>query len=130
MKRQVPLYSKTDSRVQINPGVDINILGNLNKICILTTGGTASASELTIDALRPYMEGKIITIGETTYGKFVGSITLYDSPKTDYIDRNASDLNKSHNWTMQPIVFAYWNSRNDAHPLITGTNKTEVLFLI
>ena len=24
---------------------------------------------------------------------------------------------------MQPIVFAYWNSRNDAHPLITGTNK-------
>ncbi|PUB35903.1 peptidase S41-like protein [Elizabethkingia sp. YR214] len=123
MKKQVPLYSKTDSRVQINPGVDINTLGNLNKICILTTGGTASASELTIDALRPYMEGRVITIGETTYGKFVGSITLYDSPSTDYINRNASDLNKSHNWTMQPIVFAYWNSRNDAHPLITETNK-------
>jgi hypothetical protein len=53
---------------------------------VLTTkGGTASASELTIDALRPYID--VFTIGETTYGKFV-SITLYDSPNDDYISYN------------------------------------------
>jgi C-terminal processing protease CtpA/Prc len=44
---------------------------NLNKIAIITTGGTASASETIINGLRPYMEVKVI--GTKTYGKPVGS---------------------------------------------------------
>ncbi|OPB98184.1 protease [Elizabethkingia meningoseptica] len=112
MKSTVPLYAKGNTRVPINDGVPINTLGNIKKVHFLTTKGTASASELTIDALRAYID--VFTIGETTYGKFVGSITLYDSPNNDYTSYD--NRNKSHNWTMQPIVFGYWNSRNDQHP--------------
>ncbi|ATL44657.1 S41 family peptidase [Elizabethkingia sp. HX WHF] len=112
MKNTVPLYAKGDTRTPINAGIPVNILGTIKKLYVLTTKGTASASELTIDALRPYID--VFTIGETTYGKFVGSITLYDSPNDDYISYN--NRSKSHNWTMQPIVFAYSNSRNDQHP--------------
>lgn len=43
---------------------------NLNRVFILTTGNTASASELIINGLRPFIN--IQTIGTTTHGKFVG----------------------------------------------------------
>ena len=49
---------------------------NLNEIIFLTTGGTASASELVIIALEPYMG--VTIIGEPTFGKFFGSFALYD----------------------------------------------------
>ena len=63
---------------------------DLNRIYILITSNTASASELIINCLDPYME--VILIGETnTTGKYVGSITVHDEAK-------------SGNWAMQPIV--------------------------
>jgi C-terminal processing protease CtpA/Prc len=40
---------------------------NLSRVIVLTTDSTASASELVINALRPYIE--VVTIGETTLGK-------------------------------------------------------------
>ena len=43
---------------------------NLNRVIILTTGGTASASEALINGLKPHI--KVVTIGTTTYGKPVG----------------------------------------------------------
>jgi C-terminal processing protease CtpA/Prc len=43
---------------------------NLQKVYILTSKYTASASEAVINCLRPYMGAdNVITIGETTYGK-------------------------------------------------------------
>ncbi|MEO5912315.1 MAG: S41 family peptidase [Pelobium sp.] len=45
-------------------------VANAIKAVFITTGNTASASELTINSLKPYMDVKII--GETTYGKPVG----------------------------------------------------------
>ena len=42
----------------------------LNQIYFIVTGSTASASELTINSLKPVMNVKLI--GETTYGKPVG----------------------------------------------------------
>lgn len=44
-----------------------NIGSNLSRVFVLTSNGTASASELVINGLRPYMD--VITIGEHTYGK-------------------------------------------------------------
>lgn len=44
-----------------------NIGSSLNRVFVLTSNGTASASELVINGLRPYMD--VITIGEHTYGK-------------------------------------------------------------
>jgi len=43
---------------------------NLNRVFFIVTGSTASASELLINNLKPYMDVKLI--GDTTYGKPVG----------------------------------------------------------
>ncbi len=43
---------------------------NLSRVFFIVTGGSASASELVINNLRPYMEVKLV--GDTTYGKPVG----------------------------------------------------------
>ncbi len=70
---------------------------NLTRVYILTTGGTASASELVINGLKPYIN--VIQIGTKTIGKNVGSVTLYDSPTF-----NKKDVNPRHTYAMQPIV--------------------------
>ncbi len=53
-------------------------LSGINRIVFLTTGGTASASELIINGLRPYID--VVLIGQNTRGKYVGSslITFED----------------------------------------------------
>lgn len=70
---------------------------NLNDIYILTTGNTASASELVINGLRPYMN--VVQIGEPTFGKFYGSYVLYDQNEPP-----------EHNWAIVPVVLKYSNS--------------------
>ncbi len=79
---------------------------DLERIYILTGRATASASELLITGLEPYME--VIQIGSVTRGKNEGSITLYDAPITDYISRQ--NANPNHRWAMQPIVFRLFNA--------------------
>ncbi|MDV3895578.1 protease [Elizabethkingia anophelis] len=120
LKSTVNLYQKGNTLVKTGSEA-VNALSGVGNVYVLTNEGTASASELTFDALRVYTN--VTTIGDPTYGKFVGSITLYDSPGSDYTD-NATK-NTKHNWTMQPIVFAYWNSRNDAHPVPSTTTDTK-----
>ncbi len=70
---------------------------HLNKVYILTTRSTASASELVINCLKPYIQ--VVQIGDVTTGKNVGSITLYDSPTF-----RKTDVNPNHKYAMQPIV--------------------------
>ena len=43
---------------------------NLNRVVIITTAATASASELLINALNPYID--VVTVGSNTFGKPVG----------------------------------------------------------
>lgn len=83
-----------------DPQEAINTLG-LTKVYILTSGSSASASELLINGLDPYMD--VVTIGTTTHGKYVGSVTIKDYD-------GEGDLNRSHRWAMQPIVFKISNS--------------------
>ncbi len=78
---------------------------DLNSLYVLTGSGTASASELTITGLKPYMD--VTTIGATTYGKYTASITL----KPDDIYDNKTDYNEFKNWGAQPIVLRYANSQ-------------------
>jgi C-terminal processing protease CtpA/Prc len=52
------------------------------RIAFIGTGGTASASELVINAFRPYLRSDIALIGSNTYGKPVGQIAL-DKPECD-----------------------------------------------
>lgn len=70
---------------------------HLNKVYILTTKATASASELVVNCLKPYID--VVQIGDVTTGKNVGSITLYDSPTF-----GKSNVNPNHKYAMQPIV--------------------------
>ena len=89
----------------IDNNISINSL-NLTSVYFITTNNSASASELVINSLLPYIDVK--TVGTTTHGKYVGSITLYDSP-TFY---SKKDINPNHNWAMQPIVLEIVNKNN------------------
>ena len=46
----------------------------LDRLIVVTTRGSASASELVINALRPFMP--VVIIGDTTYGKPVGQYAI------------------------------------------------------
>jgi C-terminal processing protease CtpA/Prc len=72
-----------------------NVGGALSRVFILTSDRTASASELIINGLKPYMP--VTLIGTTTYGKNVGSITITDD-------------SGQIKWGMQPIVLRSYNS--------------------
>jgi carboxyl-terminal processing protease len=77
-------------------------VGNLisGKVYVLTSNRTASASELLINSLKPYMD--VFIIGDTTVGKNVGSISLY----------RPNDLRNT--WGMQPIIVKWFNSLNES----------------
>ncbi|WP_347052700.1 S41 family peptidase [Flavobacterium olei] len=79
---------------------------NMSTVYILTTASTASASELIINGLKPYIN--VVQIGETTTGKNVGSFTVYDSPSLT----SKSGINPNHKYAMQPLVLKITNSQN------------------
>jgi C-terminal processing protease CtpA/Prc len=83
---------------------DVPVKLGLNKIHILTSSGTASASELTICGLEPYMDVKLI--GDSTYGKYTASITI----KPEHIYQTPSEYTDFKNWGIQPIVLRFANS--------------------
>ncbi len=70
---------------------------DLSRVYFLTTSHSASASELLIIGLDPYM--LVEQIGEDTYGKCYGSITIEDTEEP-----------VRHEWAMQPIVFKFANA--------------------
>jgi carboxyl-terminal processing protease len=83
---------------KIDGGANINSL-NLSKLYVLTTGSTASASELVINSLKAYIN--VVQIGTKTVGKNVGSITLYD---TKNFTRPSNGVTANSNYAMQPLV--------------------------
>ncbi|PWE00245.1 S41 family peptidase [Marinilabilia rubra] len=68
----------------------------LEKFYVLTTASTASASEMIIYGLEPYMD--VIQIGTTTHGKYYASTTFSDQA--------------NHNWAIQPIILRSINATN------------------
>jgi C-terminal processing protease CtpA/Prc len=70
-----------------------NSLSGINKVAVIVSSGTASASEMVINSLTPYVE--VSLIGETTYGKPVGM--------------NSKDICDQ---TIVPITFKYANSQD------------------
>lgn len=67
-----------------------------NKVYVLTSTRTASASELIINGLKPYMD--VFIIGDKTTGKNVGSVPFED------------DKNPTNKYGMLPIVSRSFNS--------------------
>jgi carboxyl-terminal processing protease len=80
-------YSKFAAKAQ-------NIGPQLKNLFILTSSRTASASELLINGLAPFMEVKLV--GGKTVGKNVGSVTL-------------SNEKAGIKWGLQPIVTKSFN---------------------
>ncbi|AEI49627.1 S41 family peptidase [Runella slithyformis] len=72
-----------------------NIGGNLQRVYVLVSSRTASASELVINGLKPFLD--VFLIGDVTVGKNVGSILIKD-PKNRFPQG------------MMPIVIKVFNS--------------------
>jgi carboxyl-terminal processing protease len=70
---------------------------NLSRIFFIGTKSTASASEMVINGVKPYLDETII-VGSATHGKPVGMYTFY--------------LNK-YNYVVLPICFKYTNANNE-----------------
>lgn len=79
---------------------NVGAMLNGNRVYVLTSSRTASASELIINSLRPYME--VFLIGDVTYGKNVGSNSIYETN------------NPKNKWGMQPIIVKIANSLGTA----------------
>lgn len=112
--------SKVFMKKKYNPGVEKDILNdpklgaafltsNFNdevanigsqlaggRVYILTSSRTASASELIINSLDPYMD--VFLIGDLTYGKNVGSISIFE------------ENDPKNKWGLQPIIMKVSNS--------------------
>ena len=88
---------------KFNSGETIESL-KLPKVAILTQPRTASASELVINALNPYIN--VLQVGTSTRGKYQGSVLVYDSPSF-----NRQHLNPMHRYAMLPLVLKTKNSQ-------------------
>ena len=84
---------------EIFTGEAINSL-NLTKAYVLTTKRSASASELVINGLNPYIN--MMQVGDTTTGKYQASFLLYDAPAPNF---SKSQANPGHTYAMLPLVF-------------------------
>jgi hypothetical protein len=72
-----------------------NIGNNLQRIFFLTGRNTASASEMVINGLKPFIT--CMLIGDTTVGKNLGSTLVHDTN------------NAQNQWAMMPIILKYFN---------------------
>ncbi len=89
-------------RTTTTNGSNLNTLG-LSKVHVITTGSSASASELVMVALEPYID--VVHVGDDTAGKFQASTTLYDSENF-----SRADANPAHRYALQPLIFKSVNS--------------------
>lgn len=78
--------------------IDPELPLNLTRLIALTSKSTASASELIINGLKPFMD--IILIGENTHGKPVGSYSFNDRDKK---------------YAINPISFAITNADGEGY---------------
>ena len=109
------LLNRFDSKIRTKES--INSL-NLSKVYILTSGSTASASELVINGLEPYID--VVQVGTATTGKFQASVTLYDSP-----DFGREGVNENHTYAIQPLIFKSANAAGKSD-YVNGLNPDVV----
>ena len=103
---------------ETDEGTPVNTL-NLNRVYILTSRSSASASELVINGLDPYMD--VVQIGATTRGKIEFSLTLVDDRERQgapyvYTPSRENQINPNNRWGMQAIVGVSENSAGFSAP--------------
>ncbi|HCM35658.1 MAG TPA: peptidase S41 [Chryseobacterium sp.] len=98
-----------------------NALG-LSKVYILTSNSTASAAEIVINNLKPYLQ--VIQIGNTTLGKDMAGFTVEDKRKPKHIS-----------WQIHPVIYKVFNAdgsgeySNGISPQITVNEYAELPLL-
>ncbi|MCS3870273.1 C-terminal processing protease CtpA/Prc [Chryseobacterium ginsenosidimutans] len=78
-----------------------NSLG-LNKVYILTSKSTASASEIVINNLKPYVQ--VIQVGDLTLGKDMAGFMIEDKRKP-----------KKITWQIHPVVYKVFNANGEGN---------------
>jgi C-terminal processing protease CtpA/Prc len=78
-----------------------NSLG-LNKVYILTSKSTASASEIVINNLKPYVQ--VIQVGDVTLGKDMAGFMIEDKRKP-----------KKITWQIHPVVYKVFNANGEGN---------------
>ncbi|MCF0167597.1 MAG: hypothetical protein HUJ93_02980 [Bacteroidales bacterium] len=87
---------------------------NLDKLYIITGEGSASASEMVLNGLKPLMN--VTQVGDTTYGKPNGMYVIYyPDDDASYDKYNAGNFN-SLQYVFLPICFYNTNSLNEKIP--------------
>ena len=76
----------------------------LSKLYVLTSNGSASASELLINSLEPYID--VVQIGDVTRGKNEFSTTLVDDRENSYLytPSRVNKINSKVQWAIQPLL--------------------------
>ena len=97
---------------RVASGSLINSL-NFSTLYVLTTGRSASASELLINGLDPYMQ--VIQVGGTTRGKNEFSLTMVDDPLRQgapyiYSPSRVNNINPDNRWAIQLLCGRIENS--------------------
>lgn len=94
---------KTINSLEVNPGI--------KHLWAITTGHSASASEMILCGLAPYMD--VTLVGSTTYGKFCGGYLIPAETWFDAISKEAKDLDvaaakkATAGWGIYVIVSKY-----------------------
>ena len=87
---------------------------DLDKLYIITGSGSASASEMVLNGLKPLMN--IQNVGDTTYGKPNGMyVLMYPGSNADYKKYNAGDFS-SLQYAFLPICFYNQNKLGENIP--------------
>jgi carboxyl-terminal processing protease len=94
------VYRHNTKQASRNRSARFRKIGNLNfnRVVFITSRGSASASELVINSLDPYLD--VVLIGDNTFGKPVGSFPLSDLYRTL----------RDNNVEIVPITFAIDNA--------------------
>ncbi len=79
-------------------------LWDFPKLYVLTSNSSASASELLINSLEPYMD--VVQIGDVTRGKNEFSTTLVDDRDNSYLytPSRVNQINPDVQWAIQPLL--------------------------
>ncbi|WP_296386475.1 S41 family peptidase [Winogradskyella sp.] len=102
----------------ISSGAAVNTL-NFEKVYVLTTGASASASELIINSLRPYID--VVQIGDITTGKTTINTLVFDSP-----DFSTQQVTNAHTYAMLPLI---GDSTNKDEELVPPTGLVPDIIL-
>jgi len=96
-----------------NKSIEAQSIG-LEHLYAITGKGSASASEMCINCLRPLMDVKMV--GDTTYGKPNGMyVLMYPGTNADYKKYNAGDYSKLQ-WVFLPICYYNMNCKGEQIP--------------